>query len=81
MRRAKKSIFILFVFSCASLSGCASFNTAADQLGVNFWSHKAKKAPCKVASISKLDEPCVGVQIPEPDEELILKLRGRYALL
>lgn len=80
-RMAKKSIIILLIFSCSALSGCASFNSVADHIGVNFWSHKTKKSPCKVASVSDIDLPCVGTKIMKPDEEYILKLRGSYGLV
>lgn len=70
---------ILILGVCASsLAGCASLNKTASDLGVNFWSRTAKKAPCKsVASLTE-EVNCEGVSIDKPSEDEIIKLRGRY---
>lgn len=74
----KKSMVVSLIFSCSILGGCSSFNSAADYLGVNFWTKKAKKAPCKLVSISSSDIPCYGEKIPKPGDEVIHTLRGLY---
>lgn len=72
---------ILILGICASsVGGCASLNKTASDLGVNFWSQKAKKAPCKsVASLSDEVE-CVGLPLEKPSEDEVIKLRGRYTV-
>lgn len=60
------------------LSGCSSLSSAADKMGVNFWSKATVKAPCKVASA---DEGilCVGTPMPKPGEAEIITLRGSFS--
>lgn len=62
-----------------TLSSCASLNSFADDVGINFWSHSEKKAPCKVASMSK-DVPCEGIKLTHPSDDDKLILRGSYGL-
>ena len=72
---------VLVLAICASsLAGCASLNKTASDLGINFWTKSAKKAPCKsVASLAEEVE-CVGLPLEKPSEEEIIKLRGRYTV-
>jgi len=77
-----KTLLILF-FSAVLLPGCSSINKVADDIGVNFWSHSAKKAPCKSASTlsgEDANQPCISKALPKPDDGEILKLRGRYTI-
>lgn len=74
---------ILILSLCAvSLGGCASLDKAATKLGVNFWSQKAEKAPCKpLASLNEdIDIHCIGVPLEKPSKDERLKLRGRYTV-
>jgi len=80
----KRNKTLLTVFlSTLMLGGCSTINKVADDIGVNFWSKSAKKAPCKsVLALPDKDsnQPCITKSLPAPNDDEILKLRGRYTI-
>jgi len=72
---------ILILGICAmSMGGCVTFDKAATKLGVNFWSQKDKKAPCKPMVSLNEEIHCVGLPLEKPSGDEVLKLRGRYTV-
>ena len=76
---AKNITTITIITAVLTLSGCSSLNATAEKLGVNFWSKKTLKAPCKVASLESDGVFCVGVPLQKPDDAELLTLRGLYS--
>ena len=74
---SKQILPIVLIVSFA-LGGCTTLNQAAAKLKLDFWNTKVTKAPCKLQASNSEEFNCTGVPIQKPNEDEILKLRGRY---